>query len=127
MKNFDLDWWGISHKTSLDFILKNDDSDKINVYASGFTSLRDTYLFLNEEDKSRIILSNIDEANYIIDNKMKRIRPYRSINKNEYSKYYILKVDDIFKKFIKKFKNFNGIINFINIILIYERIHDKKL
>ena len=54
MKNFDLDWWGISHKTSLDFILKNDDSDKINVYASGFTSLRDTYLFLNEEDKSRI-------------------------------------------------------------------------
>ena len=95
MKNFDLDWWGISHKTSLDFILKNDDSDKINVYASGFTSLRDTYLFLNEEDKSRIILSNIDEANYIIDNKMKRIRPYRSINKNEYSKYYILKVDDV--------------------------------
>ena len=95
MKNFDLDWWGISHKTSLDFILKNDDSDKINVYASGFTSLRDTYLFLNEEDKSRIILSNIDEADYIIDNKMKRIRPYRSINKNEYSKYYILKVDDV--------------------------------
>ena len=58
---------------------------------------------------------------------MKRIRPYRSINKNEYSKYYILKVDDVtVTEVYKKFKNFNGIINFINIILIYERIHDKN-
>ncbi len=94
MKNFDLDWWGVSHKSSLDFILKNDDSDKIKVYARGFTNLRDTYLYLNEADKSRIVLSNIDDANYIIDNKMKRIRPYKSKNKSEYSKYYILKVDD---------------------------------
>ena len=31
----------------------------------------------------------------------------------------------LLQRFIKKFKNFNGIINFINIILIYERIHDK--
>ena len=32
----------------------------------------------------------------------------------------------LLQRFIKKFKNFNGIINFINIILIYERIHDKN-
>ena len=57
MKNFDLDWWGVSHKSSLDFILKNDDSDKIKVYARGFTNLRDTYLYLNEADKSRIVLT----------------------------------------------------------------------
>ena len=93
MKNFDLDWWGVTHKTIIDYILKNDDSDKIYVYAKGFTSLRDTYLYLSKENKSRIILSNFSDAKYIIDNKMKRIRPYNFKYNNEYSKYYILKVD----------------------------------
>ena len=93
MKNFDLDWWGVTHKTIIDYILKNDDSDKIYVYAKGFTNLRDTYLYLSEENKSRIILSNFSDAKYIIDNKMKRIRPYDYKYNNEYSKYYILKVD----------------------------------
>ena len=93
MKNFDLDWWGVTHKTIIDYILKNDDSDKIYVYAKGFTSLRDTYLYLSEANKSRIILSNFRDAKYIIDNKMKRIRPYNYKYNNEYSKYYILKVD----------------------------------
>jgi len=93
MKNFDLDWWGVTHKTIIDYILKNDDSDKIYVYAKGFTSLRDTYLYLSEANKSRIILSNFRDAKYIIDNKMKRIRPYNYKYNNEYSKYYILQVD----------------------------------
>ena len=93
MKNFDLDWWGVTHKTIIDHILKNDYSDKIYVYAKGFTSLRDTYLYLSEANKSRIILSNFRDAKYIIDNKMKRIRPYNYKYNNEYSKYYILQVD----------------------------------
>ena len=93
MKNFDLDWWGVTHKTIIDYILKNDGGDKIHVYAKGFTNLRDTYLYLNEENKSRIILSNFNDAKYIIDNKMKRIRPYNYNYNNEFSKYYILKVD----------------------------------
>ena len=31
MKNFDLDWWGISHKKSIDYILSNDNNKKIKV------------------------------------------------------------------------------------------------
>lgn len=94
VKNFDLDWWGISHKTTLEHILKNDNSNKINVYAKGFTSLRNTYLFLSEANKSRVVLSEMNSANYIIDNKMRRVRKYQDINKEEFSKYYILKLDD---------------------------------
>ena len=45
MKNFDLDWWGISHEKSIDYILSNDNNKKIKVYGKGFTSLRDTSLF----------------------------------------------------------------------------------
>lgn len=95
MKNFDLDWWGVSHKSSIDYILNNDDSDKISIYARGFTSLRDTYLYLNKHKKSRVVLSNIDDAKYIIDNKIRRIRPYKQKNEKKYSEYYILKVNGV--------------------------------
>ena len=91
VKNFDLDWWGISHKQVLDYILKNDDSEKIYVYSKGFTSLRNTYLFLSEENKSRVILSKMDDADYIIDNKMKRVRDYNDLNYKEFTKYHVVK------------------------------------
>ncbi len=94
VKNFDLDWWGLSHKSVLDHILKNDNSDKIHVYAKGFTSLRNTYLFLSEENKSRIVLSEMSKADYIIDNKMKRVRDYNDLNYKEFLKFYVVKVDD---------------------------------
>ena len=94
VKNFDLDWWGISHKQVLDHILKTDDSEKIYVYSKGFTSLRNTYLFLSEKNKSRVILSKMDNADYIIDNKMKRIRDYKAIDRKVFTKYHILKVED---------------------------------
>ena len=94
MKNFDLDWWGISHKKSIDYILSNDNNKKIKVYGKGFTSLRDTYLYLNDYNKSRVLISNLESADYIIDNKMKRVRSYENINFSNYSKFYSLKIDN---------------------------------
>ena len=83
MNNFDLDWWGISHKSSIKYILNNDKSSKIKIYAIGFTSLRNSYLYLNEKDKSRVIISDYKNSNYIIDTKMKRIRVNYNLNKNK--------------------------------------------
>ena len=40
MKNFDLDWWGVSHKSSIEYILANDEKDKIKIFAEGFANLR---------------------------------------------------------------------------------------
>ena len=94
IKNFDLDWWGISHKESIDYILSNDNNKKIKVYGKGFTSLRDTYLYLNDFNKSRILISDIENADYIIDNKMQRVRSYENINFSNYSKFYSLKIDN---------------------------------
>ena len=94
MKNFDLDWWGVTHKNSIEYILKNDNNMKINISTIGFTSLRNSFLFLNEKNKSRVIITNINKADYIIDNKMKRLRNYEEINKKKFMIYYILKVND---------------------------------
>ncbi len=94
LKNFDLDWWGISHKSSLEYILKNDKNFDIKVFAEGFTSLRDSYLSLKEEDRKRIVLSDFKNSNYIINNKMRRIRINNEIENNEqFELYYELLID----------------------------------
>jgi hypothetical protein len=103
MNNFDLDWWGISHKAAIDYILANDDSEKIKISSKGFTSLRNTFLFLSEKNKSRVIISDINNAKYIIDNKIKRLRNYEDVNKKLFFKFYVIKVNeqaisDIYKR-----------------------------
>ena len=106
-KNFDLDWWGISHKSSVDFILKESNKKKIKIYAEGFTSLKDTYLYLDNESKQRIMLADYKNAEYIIDNKMKRVRANNNIKDNKNLKLiYNLTIDDqvissIYKKLEK--------------------------
>tara|TARA_B100001093_G_scaffold489054_1_gene526891 strand:- start:336 stop:656 length:321 start_codon:yes stop_codon:yes gene_type:complete len=94
MENFDLDWWGVSHKSSIRYILDNDKSSKIKIYAIGFTSLRNSYLYLSEKDKSRIIISDYKNSKYIIDTKMKRIRVNYNLDKNKNFKlFYQLKIE----------------------------------
>jgi hypothetical protein len=92
IKNFDLDSWGISHKQSLNYILEKDENTKINIFAIGFTSLKDAYLSLEENKKKRIVLSDLKTAKYIIDSKTKKIREPK-INKNHFNKFYEIIVD----------------------------------
>ena len=95
-KNFDLDYWGVSHFQALKYILENDDSEKIEVYFKGFTSPIPSLYMLNEKARSRIkVLDNISASNYIIDNKMKKIRGNVIINQDIYSKYFELMIDNV--------------------------------
>ena len=106
-KNFDLDWWGVSHKSSIEYILKENDKNKIKIYAEGFTSLKDTYLQLDKESKERITLTDYNNADYIIDNKMRRVRANNIIEDNKNFKLiYDLTIDSqvissIYKKIEK--------------------------
>ena len=103
MNNFDLDWWGISHKEAINYILNNDKNKKIKINGKGFTSLRDSVLYLPQDKKSRVILTNINDADYIIDNKMKRVRDYRKNDDIKFEEYYNIKVDGfIINKVLKK-------------------------
>ncbi len=103
MNNFDLDWWGISHKEAITYILDNDKNKKIKINGKGFTNLRDSVLYLAQDKKSRVILTNINEADYIIDNKMKRVRDYKKNENINFEDYYDIKVDGfIINKVLKK-------------------------
>ena len=94
-KNFDLDWWGISHKSSLEYILKDSRKDQIKVFTEGFSSLQNTYLFLDEKSKKKIsIVFDLNDADYIIDSKMKRVRVNNILNKlSTFNLIYELNVD----------------------------------
>ncbi len=81
-KNFDLDWWGVSHKSSIEYILQDSKKKRISVYAEGFTNLKDTYLYLDKKAKDRIVLVGFQNADYVIDNKMRRVRANNNLRDN---------------------------------------------
>ena len=81
-KNFDLDWWGVSHKSSIEYILRDSKKNKIFIYAEGFTSLKDTWLYLDKKTKDRVVLVDYQKADYVIDNRMRRVRANNNIKEN---------------------------------------------
>ena len=103
-KNFDLDWWGVSHKSSIEYILQDSKKNKILVYAEGFTNLKDTYLYLDTKTKDRVEIVDYQKADYVIDNRMRRVRSNNNIrDNNNFELIYDLLIDNqtitsIFKK-----------------------------
>ena len=81
-KNFDLDWWGVTHKSSIEYILKESKKNKILVYAEGFTNLKDTHLYLDKKTKDRVVIVDYQNADYVIDNRMRRVRSNNNIRDN---------------------------------------------
>ena len=65
---FELDYWGLSNKQALEFILKNDSKPIIKIGAAGPISLENSKQILSPLDKKRITISENEESDYIIDN-----------------------------------------------------------
>lgn len=51
---FELDYWGLSNRQGLDYILKTDPSDTITIAAVSFTPLADAGTILRADDRKRI-------------------------------------------------------------------------
>ena len=65
---FELDYWGLSNKQALEFILKNDSKPIIKIGAAGPISLANSKQILSPIDKNRITISENIKSDYIIDN-----------------------------------------------------------
>ena len=65
---FEMDYWGLSNKQALEYILRNDSKDVIKIGSAGSISLENSKQILGILDRNRIaILKNL-ESDYIIDN-----------------------------------------------------------
>ena len=72
MNKFQLDYWGISNRSSLEYILKKE-KDKIKVATVSFTLLEDSLRVLDETGRNKIsIVHNLKEADYVVDNYRKK-------------------------------------------------------
>ena len=96
-EQFERDYWGLSSKKGLDFILANDSRSKIYVYGHGHSTIKETIEILDKKDRHRIaIVDNTDKADYLMFNyrifQPEEMEKFNQINaKNK--KFYDIKID----------------------------------
>ena len=96
MNKFDLDYWGLSNFQAIEYILKNDNKNVINIGSISFADLNMTILKLNTNNRKRLnVVYDYNKADYLIESYMKRIRKIDAINGKMYKKYYEIKVNKI--------------------------------
>ena len=67
-EKFELDYWGLSNKQALEYILKNDSRSIIKIGSAGPISIENSKQILSSVEKSRIQISKNSKSDYIIDN-----------------------------------------------------------
>lgn len=94
-KNFDMDYWGLSNKTSIEYIIKKNKNFPIVIGTKSFSSLEKSSLIFSNEDRKKIsITHNLDNADFVITNYMPKNKDF-IIDENKYEKYYEVIVDNI--------------------------------
>ena len=90
-EKFDVDYWGLSYKQSLEKLIKFDRTNRIKIFNSSSIKMFYPLLSINEEDRSKFIIAeDLNDADYWITN------------------YYI---DKLIKKNKQELKNFKKIID----------------
>ena len=86
--NLELDYWGLSYRTALEYILKNDTDKVVKIYVVNWPGKANADI-LTSEDRNRLVyVKNPDEAKYFLSN-------YKG-HKEEYpykEEYYSIKFD----------------------------------
>lgn len=104
--NWELDYWGLSNRQALEYILKRDTRKKIVITPISASPLAKNIIMLDEKDRKRIVIAaKANRADYLINN----FRGVKDNNKLEkyFSKnfevYHALKYkDEIFLKIYKR-------------------------
>ena len=94
-KNFDMDYMGLSNKSSIEYIINNNTNYPIKIGTKSFSSLEYSSLILTDNDKKKISITHrLKEADFVITNYMPRRNKDFIIDKKKYNKYYEVLVDN---------------------------------
>jgi len=92
--NFDMDYWALSNKQAIEYIIANNNY-LVNIGTKSFALLERSSLILSDENKNKIkITHNLNEADFIITNYMPKRSKDFIIDKKKYEKYYEILVDN---------------------------------
>lgn len=91
---FDLDYWGLTNREALQFIVDKDQRSSIRVWPGSWTPLATSALMLQWPDRSRIrVVSAEADADYIVTTYRGDQRDYASTN-SSYQLFHQIAVDD---------------------------------
>ena len=65
---FELDYWGLSNKQAFEYILKTDKSSLVKIGSASSISLKNSKAILEYKNRERILITENQNADYIIDN-----------------------------------------------------------
>lgn len=90
---FEIDYYGTSNRSSLDFIVKKDFSNNINVFVASESPYYRSVLMLDKFDRNRIkFVKNINESNYIVTNHFYQNKNPIKVEKELNNKFKLFKV-----------------------------------
>lgn len=91
---FDVDYWGLSSRQALQYIVDHDNRSIITVWAGSFLPLKNGTLLLAPDDRERLTVVNMqDSADYIVTQYRQNLTDYSAIG-IPYKTFYQINVDD---------------------------------
>ena len=87
-KNFEMDYWGVSYRESLEYILKSDSSKSINLKFSMYSG-HIPILILSNSERKRINLVPLEKADYFITNYRWHPGDYDELKDSEYHSFKV--------------------------------------
>ena len=89
---FELDYWGVSNRSSLTYIVNNDKRNELKVYVSSVSPYRFSLLLVDKRDRKRIkIVDNVNDADFLVTNHYYQEGNPIKINQNLKKKFKLLK------------------------------------
>jgi hypothetical protein len=90
---YELDYWGLSNRKALEYIVKNDHSEVIYVRPGSETPLGVAFFMLGAADRKRLKYAD-DESRYVVTNYRLVKPPNDDKYLEDYDLFYQIKVDD---------------------------------
>jgi hypothetical protein len=95
--NFERDYWGMSYRQAMEYVLEHDKSDTIKVCVNMTTGHNNRFM-LPKEERKRLQFTDCDEATYFLTEYRWHPEPYLEHNYELYAKYINgVKIISVFK------------------------------
>jgi len=75
-ENFELDYWGLSFRRGLEYVVRNDGRPVIKLAANTIAPLINNAVFLEKKDAGRVYLADLKQADYFLTNYRWHPQPY---------------------------------------------------
>ena len=97
--SFDVDYWGVSNKSALTYIVSNDKKDRLKIYVSSNSPYHFSSLLMDKNNRKRLkFVNNVSDADFLVTNHFYQKGNPAFINqklKKKFKLFKEFKVDDI--------------------------------